>query len=80
MVAVTRELADRVAEVARLIQEDEIADETLRRVTGLGVELVPGGTAAAVTVAAPRGALNFAASDRGSMKCTSCSSAGGRAR
>src|SRR5947207_4719094 len=63
MVTVTRELADRVAEVARLVQEDEVADEALRRVTDLGVEVVPGGTAAAVTVAMPQGALSFAASD-----------------
>jgi GAF domain-containing protein len=63
MVTVTRELADRVAEVARLVQEDEVADEALRRVTDLGVEVVPGGTAAAVTVATQQGALSFAASD-----------------
>jgi GAF domain-containing protein len=63
MVTVTRELADRVAEVAQLVQEDEVADEALRRVTDLGVEVVPGGTAAAVTVAMPQGALSFAASD-----------------
>jgi GAF domain-containing protein len=63
MVTVTREFADRVAEVARLLKEDEVPDEALRRLTSLGVELVPGGTAAAVTVAMPRGALTFAASD-----------------
>lgn len=63
MVAVTRELADRVAEVARLLKEDEVSDDALRRLTGLGAELVPGGTAAAVTIAMPKGALTFAASD-----------------
>ncbi|HYX61012.1 MAG TPA: hypothetical protein VE888_18620 [Streptosporangiaceae bacterium] len=40
-----------------------VGREALRRVTDLGVEVVPGGTAAAVTVAMPQGALSFAASD-----------------
>jgi len=63
MVAVTRDFADRLAEVARLLKEDEVADETLRRLTGLGTGLVPGATAAAVTIAMDHGALTFAASD-----------------
>jgi GAF domain-containing protein len=63
MVTVTRQFADRVADVARLLKEDDIPDEVLRRLTGLGVELVPGGTAAAVTMALDTGALTFAASD-----------------
>ncbi len=63
MVSITRELADRVAEVAQLLTEDEVPDEALRRLTGLGVELVPGGTAAAVTMAMDGGALTFAVSD-----------------
>jgi hypothetical protein len=44
MVAVTRDFADRLAEVARLLKEDEVADETLRRLTDLGPALVPGAT------------------------------------
>lgn len=63
MVDVTRDLADRVAEVARLLEDDEVPDTALRRLTTLGAELVPGGTAAAVTVATGTGALTFAASD-----------------
>lgn len=63
MVAVTREFADDLAEVARLLAEDEVADETLRRLTRLGTQLVPGAVAAAVTIATDHGALNFAASD-----------------
>jgi GAF domain-containing protein len=63
VVAVTREFADRVAELAQLLDEDEVEDEALRRLTSLGVELVPGGSAAAVTIATDRGALTFAASD-----------------
>lgn len=63
MVAVTREFADSLAEVAGLLEADEVPEEALRRLTSLGVQLVPGGTAAAVTVALPRGALTFAASD-----------------
>lgn len=64
MVAVSRELADRVAEVARLLADDEVLDEALHRLTKLGVDLVPGGTAAAVTIAAGDSALSFAASDQ----------------
>jgi GAF domain-containing protein len=64
MVAVTRELADRIAEVAEMLAADEVEDETLHRLTGLGAELVPGGTAAAVTIAMASGGLTFAASDR----------------
>ena len=63
MVTVTRDFADHIAEVAQLLEEDEVRDETLRRLTGLGVRLVPGSTAAAMTIAVPRGALTFAASD-----------------
>lgn len=63
MVAVTRDFADQIAEIARLLEEDEIRDATLRRLTRLGVELVAGGTAAAVTIALPKGSLTFAASD-----------------
>lgn len=59
---VTREFASRIADVARLLEEDEVADKTLRRLTELAVELVPGGTAAAMTIATERGAMNFAAS------------------
>ena len=64
MVSVTRGFADRVAEVARLLEDDEVPEEALRRLTSMGAELVPGGTAAAVTVAAGTGALTFAASDQ----------------
>ncbi|HTQ89024.1 MAG TPA: GAF and ANTAR domain-containing protein [Streptosporangiaceae bacterium] len=63
MITVTREFADRVAEVAQLLEGDEIPDEALRRLTTLAAELVPGGTAAAVTIAMASGALTFAASD-----------------
>lgn len=64
VVTVTREFADQVAEVTQLLETDESADESLRRLTALAVELVPGGTAAAVTVAAAGGGLTFAASDQ----------------
>jgi GAF domain-containing protein len=63
MITVTREFADRVADVARLLEGDEIPDEALHRLTSLAAELVPGGTAAAVTVAMAGGALTYAASD-----------------
>src|SRR2546430_2846359 len=67
MITVTREFADRVAEVAQLLEADEadeIPDETLRRLTALAAELVPGGTAAAVLVAMPGSGLTYAASDQ----------------
>jgi hypothetical protein len=38
-VAVTRDFADRVAEVAQLLEEDEVADDALRRLTSLGAAL-----------------------------------------
>jgi len=63
MITVTREFADRVADLAQLLEEDEIPDEVLQRLTDLAAELVPGGTAAAVTIAMASGALTFAASD-----------------
>jgi hypothetical protein len=64
MVTVTRAFADRIAEVARLLESDDVTDEALRRLTDLGIELVPGGTAAGVTIAQAEGALAFAASDQ----------------
>lgn len=67
MITVTREFADRVAEIAQLFEADEadeIPDDTLRRLTALAAELVPGGTAAAVMVAMPGTGLTFAASDQ----------------
>lgn len=63
MVAVTREFADQVAEVAELLEADESLDETLRRLTWMAVRLVPGGAAAAMTVGTSDGAQTFAASD-----------------
>jgi GAF domain-containing protein len=63
MIAMTREFADRVADVAQLLDGDEIPDEALHRLTALAAGLVPGGTAAAVTIAMTSGALTFAASD-----------------
>lgn len=62
MVTVTRDLADRIAEVARLLKDGEAEPETLHRVTALGAELVPGAAAAAVTIASSR-PLTFAVSD-----------------
>lgn len=63
VVTVTRGLADRIAEVARLLERAELPEEALHRLTGVGVELVPGGTAAAVTIAGNSQAMTFAASD-----------------
>ena len=49
MITVTREFADRVAEVAQLLEADEadeIPDETLRRLTALATRVVHGGAQA----------------------------------
>ena len=63
MITMTREFADRVADVAQLLEGDEVPDDALHRLTALAAGLVPGGTAAAVTIAMASGALTFAASD-----------------
>ncbi|MGI8449590.1 MAG: GAF and ANTAR domain-containing protein [Streptosporangiaceae bacterium] len=63
MTEVTRPLADQIADIARLLDDDSDSDLTLRRLTRMAVELVPGGTAAALTVEAERRALTFAVSD-----------------
>ena len=52
MVEVTQALAERISEVARLLDSDDEGDAALARLSGLGVELVPGTTGAAVTIAA----------------------------
>lgn len=63
VVTVDRQLADQIAEVARLLDDDEVPDEVLRRLTRMGAGLVPGGRAAAVTVDSGGEGLTFAASD-----------------
>lgn len=60
---VTRALAERISDIARTLERDEDSDTALRRLTDLGVDLVPGATAAAVTIATDGHALTFAASD-----------------
>ena len=63
MVNVTPALAERVSEVARLLETDDDRDAALARLTRLGVELVPGATAAAVTASSGDQAHTFASSD-----------------
>ena len=63
MAEMTRALADQIADITRLLDDDDDSDVTLRRLTGLAVELIPGGAAAALTVESKRQALTFAASD-----------------
>lgn len=60
---VTQALADRISEAARLLEDEDDSDTTLRRLTGLAVELVPGATAAALAVEGDGEGLTFAASD-----------------
>jgi hypothetical protein len=64
MIAVAREFADSVADVAQLLEGDEIPDEALNRLGALAAGLVSGGTVATVAIAMASGALIFAASDR----------------
>lgn len=63
MVKVTRALADQIADVARLLETDEPPPETLQRLTALAIDLVPGTTAVAVTIASGNQPITFAASD-----------------
>ena len=63
MLEVTQELAGRISEVARLLENDDEGDAPLHRLADLGVELVPGATAAAVTITAGAQTYTFAASD-----------------
>jgi GAF domain-containing protein len=63
MVEVTQELAERISEVARLLENDDEGDAALLRLADLGAELVPGATAAAVTIMAGDQAYTFAVSD-----------------
>lgn len=63
MLEVTEELAERISEVARLLENDDEGDVALLRLAGLGAELVPGATAAAVTIMAGAEAYTFAVSD-----------------
>jgi len=63
MVTVTRALADHISDLTRLLESDERPGDTLRRLAGLGVDLIPGATAAAVSIAVGDQALTFAASD-----------------
>jgi GAF domain-containing protein len=63
MMEVTQELAERISEVARLLESDDQGDAALLRLADLGAELVPGATAAAVTITAGAQAYTFAVSD-----------------
>jgi GAF domain-containing protein len=51
MVRVTRQLAERIAELARLLLDDEGTDVPLQQLTELALELIPGSSAAGVVAA-----------------------------
>jgi GAF domain-containing protein len=51
MVRMTRQLAERIAGLARLLLDDEDWDEPLRQLTALALELIPGSSAAGVVAA-----------------------------
>jgi hypothetical protein len=51
MVRITRELAERIAELARLLLDDESSDAPLQQLTDLSLDLIPGSAAAGVVAA-----------------------------
>jgi hypothetical protein len=51
MVRVTRQLAERIADLARLLLDDEGSDAPLQELTNLALELIPGSVAAGVVAA-----------------------------
>jgi GAF domain-containing protein len=51
MLRITRQLAERIAELAQLLLDDEGTDVPLQQLTELALELIPGSTAAGVVAA-----------------------------
>jgi GAF domain-containing protein len=51
MVRVTRQFAERIADLARLLIDDESSDTPLQQLTELALELIPGSSAAGVVAA-----------------------------
>jgi transcriptional regulator with GAF, ATPase, and Fis domain len=51
MVRVTRQLAERIADLAQLLLDDDASDGPLDQLTALALELIPGSTAAGVVAA-----------------------------
>jgi transcriptional regulator with GAF, ATPase, and Fis domain len=62
MVRITRQLAERIADLARLLLDDDATDAPLDQLTQLTLELIPGSAAAGV-VAASDTSWSFTASD-----------------
>jgi transcriptional regulator with GAF, ATPase, and Fis domain len=54
MVRVTRQLAERIADLARLLLDDEASDVPLHELTQLALELIPGSAAAGVVAASDK--------------------------
>ncbi len=63
MIKVTRELAERMANIAELLVSEDSADAPVRQLAELSLELIPGSAAAGV-VAAGDAAWTHAASTR----------------
>jgi GAF domain-containing protein len=61
VVRVTRQLAERIADLAKLMLDDESSDASLRQLTELALELIPGSTAAGVVTASGK-SWSYAAS------------------
>jgi GAF domain-containing protein len=64
MITVTKELAERIANVAELVLSDDDSDGPLRQLTDLSLELIPGSSGAGV-IAAGDSSWSYAESDEG---------------
>lgn len=60
MVTITPELAERVADLARLLLDDDSTDAPLRQLTDLALELIPGSAAAGIVAAGDKAWLSVA--------------------
>jgi GAF domain-containing protein len=62
MVTITPELAGRIADLARLLLDDDSTDTPLRQLTDLALELIPGSAAAGIVAAGDKAWVSVASS------------------
>jgi GAF domain-containing protein len=60
MVTITPELAERIADLARLLLDDDSTDTPLRQLTDLALELIPGSAAAGIVAAGDKAWVSVA--------------------
>jgi GAF domain-containing protein len=63
LIEINRALAEHISDAARLLEDENDDDMVLGRLTRLAVELVPGASAAALTIEGQQQPMTFAASD-----------------